>query len=276
MGLMKLATYYRRQGDDVRFFKGDLKDLAANLFCENFLQNVKETQLHKYISNIRQYIKTGKDIVITSIPQFQNPSIQSKLHNYRNLYKEGKYPQFDIICITTLFTFYWKETIATINEAKKFCCDTDKIKIGGIAATLLSDYVFEETQIRPVKGLLNRRGILDGGNKDIIDELPLDYSILEESNYKYPADNAYFAYMTRGCVNKCQFCAVPKLEPKYKNYIGLSSQIEETNIHYGSKKDLLLMDNNVFASNKFNLIIDEIKNVDFKKVQLISLQMNTK
>ena len=30
MGLMKIATYYRMCGDDVRFFKGDLKMLAAS------------------------------------------------------------------------------------------------------------------------------------------------------------------------------------------------------------------------------------------------------
>ena len=35
MGLMKLATYYRMQGDDVRFFKGDLRHLAADLICED-------------------------------------------------------------------------------------------------------------------------------------------------------------------------------------------------------------------------------------------------
>lgn len=27
MGLMKIATYYKRLGDDVTFFKGDLKEL---------------------------------------------------------------------------------------------------------------------------------------------------------------------------------------------------------------------------------------------------------
>ena len=29
MSLMKLATYFKMVGDDVRFFKGDLKDLVA-------------------------------------------------------------------------------------------------------------------------------------------------------------------------------------------------------------------------------------------------------
>jgi hypothetical protein len=37
MGLMKLATYYRTRGDDVRFWKGDLKLFAARLLCEEFL-----------------------------------------------------------------------------------------------------------------------------------------------------------------------------------------------------------------------------------------------
>jgi hypothetical protein len=29
MGLMKLSTYFRERGDSVRFFKGDLRDLAV-------------------------------------------------------------------------------------------------------------------------------------------------------------------------------------------------------------------------------------------------------
>ena len=30
MGLMKIATYYRNLGDDVTFFKGDLRDLVLD------------------------------------------------------------------------------------------------------------------------------------------------------------------------------------------------------------------------------------------------------
>lgn len=37
MGLMKLATYYRESGDEVRFFKGDLLDLAADIIVEDLL-----------------------------------------------------------------------------------------------------------------------------------------------------------------------------------------------------------------------------------------------
>ena len=41
MGLMKIATYYRRCNDDVRFFKGDLKKFAAQLLCEEFCAETK-------------------------------------------------------------------------------------------------------------------------------------------------------------------------------------------------------------------------------------------
>ena len=41
MGLMKLATYYRMMGDDVRFYKGDMKDLAADLICEDLINHLE-------------------------------------------------------------------------------------------------------------------------------------------------------------------------------------------------------------------------------------------
>ncbi len=69
--------------------------------------------------------------------------------------------------------------------------------------------------------------------------------------------------MTRGCVNKCKFCAVPKLEPQYCDYINLRERIETTMARFGEKKDLLLLDNNVLASNFYNQIIDEIRDCGF-------------
>jgi len=169
------------------------------------------------------------------------------------------------VAVTTLFTFYWKETVETINFAKNFCADSGRMIVGGIAASILPDVLFKDTGIKPYIGLLNKPGILDEGNEDIIDELPLDYSILEEIDYTYPAHNAYFAYMTRGCPRTCKFCAVPRLEPEYKDYVGLKDQIDIATKRFGPMKDLLLMDNNVLASEKFDLIIDEIKACGFER-----------
>ena len=43
MGLMKLATYFRdRRHDDVRFFKGDLKQFAAQLLFEEYYAELIE------------------------------------------------------------------------------------------------------------------------------------------------------------------------------------------------------------------------------------------
>ena len=265
MGLMKIATYYRRCHDDVRFFKGDLKMFSARLLCEEYFKEIKDASLRKYFTKLTEYIKTGKYISLDTIPNFRNSEYEAILKKYRSNYKNHNFPTFDVVGVTTLFTFYWKQTIDTINYAKAFCKPDGKMLVGGIASTILPEYVFQETGIRPHEGLLDAPGVLDEGNTDIIDELPLDYSILEEIDYEYPAHDAYFGYMTRGCPRDCAFCAVSKLEPNYKNYISIKHQIAYIDEHFGAKKDLLLMDNNVFASNCFDSIIDEIKECGFAK-----------
>ena len=108
-------------------------------------------------------------------------------------------------------------------------------------ATILADRVEAATGIKPHQGTLDIPGQLDPDNDMVIDTLPLDYSILEEIDYQYPASNAYYAYMTRGCVNKCKFCAVPKLEPIYKEYLPVSEQVRIAEARYGAKRDLLLL-----------------------------------
>lgn len=265
MGLMKIATYYRRCNDDVRFFKGDLKKFAAQLLCEEFCSEIGETFLRKYFSKLTEYIKVGKYSSLDAIPDFRGSEYEEIIKTYRQKYKNKEFPQFDVVGVTTLFTFYWKQTVDTINYAKNFCKTEGKMLVGGIASTILPDYIYEETGIKPHIGLLDKEGDLDEGNTDIIDELPLDYSILEEVDYEYPAHNAYFGYMTRGCPRNCAFCAVKTLEPQYKNYIGIKHQIKYVDEHFGAQKDLLLMDNNVFASNCFEQIIDEIKECGFGK-----------
>jgi hypothetical protein len=72
--------------------------------------------------------------------------------------------------------------------------------------------------------------------------------------------------MTRGCVNRCSFCAVPRLEPgKPCRFVSIKGQITQAIQRFGAQKDLLLLDNNVFASPSFNVIIDEIKELGFGK-----------
>lgn len=265
MGLMKLATYYRNRGDDVRFFKGDLLRFGAELLCEEFFNELENSAFCRYFHRIVDSIKSGKLEPLRAIPDFEGTTDWDTLQVYRKRFKNRDFPHFDLVCITTLFTFYWKETIDTINRAKLFCESPNNIIVGGIASSIVPDSIKDETGINPIKGLLDKPGILDENDNSIIDELPLDYSILDEIDYHYPTSDAYFAYMTRGCTRKCPFCAVPKLEPVYKSYISLKEQIAITDSKYGQKRNLLLMDNNVLASKCFDRIIDEIKDCGFSK-----------
>lgn len=273
MGLMKIATYFRESGDDVRFFKGNLQDLVMELDVDDLLDSLcqmnSSIKWRKYKPVLMKYFKLGRNALLDEEPAFADDIIAYEMvRSARKAYKDQDYfknPRYDFVGITTLFTFYFDITIETINFAKRLCKDPNRVMVGGIMSSLLPDKVFEATGIHPFIGQLNTPGDIDEGDTRIIDTLPLDYSILEEIDYTYPANNAYFAYMTRGCVNHCSFCAVPKLEPQYCDFIGIKEQIRIASDRFGEQKDLLLLDNNVLASKCYDRIIDEIVECGFEK-----------
>lgn len=273
MGLMKLSTYYKNLGDHVTFFKGNLKDLVLNdtyeMLKAQLYANDDSVFWEQYKPQICEYLKKGSVDLLEDVPGYDtNPIIKDLFRYYRQFFYRKDYfkPEFrkyDRVGVTTLFTFYWDITIDTINFVKRLCKTPGGVMVGGVMATILSDRVEAATGIKPHRGTLDIPGQLDPGNDMVIDTLPLDYSILEEIDYQYPASNAYYAYMTRGCVNKCRFCAVPKLEPMYKEFLPVSEQVRTAEARYGAKRDLLLLDNNVLASCRFNDIIEDIKKAGF-------------
>jgi len=196
-----------------------------------------------------------------------------KGHNvvfYKGYSPELKKQIWDRIYISTLFTFYWNKTIKTIKFYSKSVKDSSHIFVGGVMATLLKSEIQKEADVTVVEGLLNKRGKLGYKDDDKVDYAIPDYSIIDpESNpfleYSYPTSDSYIAYATRGCIRKCKFCAVPLLEPHFTNSISIAKQIRAIRKNFGEKKDLLLLDNNILASNEFSNVIDEIKSVGFGK-----------
>ena len=173
----------------------------------------------------------------------------------------------DKVYITSLFTFYYKKVTETLEYYRKYIKDDD-IFLGGIMVTILYNKIYQEVkQNNLLKGLLEDSYVLGYGDHINIDQLPLDYDILDQIAYDYPASGNYFAYTTRGCPNHCSFCAVPILEPEFHVTNNIYNQIKDVNRKYGEKRNLLLLDNNIFNLNETELqqVVDDMKKAGFTK-----------
>lgn len=185
------------------------------------------------------------------------------------------------IYISTLFTFYWDITIKTVNYYRKSVKDPSHIFVGGVMATLMKDEIQSEVNVTVVEGLLDEKGKLGYETDDKIDNITPDYSIIDQKsnpllNYSYPTNDSYIAYATRGCIRKCQFCAVPIIEPAFKNSLSIAKQVKSIKGKFGEKRHLLLLDNNILASDDFPKIIDEIKSLGFERGAKYTLNTNKK
>lgn len=156
---------------------------------------------------------------------------------------------WDRIYITTLFTFDYKKVVNTINFYKSLVNSVDDIYVGGIMASLMKEDLSRDTGVNNILvGRVTDSSVLGFVDDNVnIDELPLDYDILKDIDYEYPAGDNYFGYTTRGCINKCSFCAVPDLEGKLVNTNKIKEQISSIRSIYGDKRNILLLDNNILG-----------------------------
>src|SRR5437773_3680853 len=187
---------------------------------------------------------------------------------------------WDRVYVTTLFSFEYKR----ISRSIEFALDVvngsaDRVFVGGIAASLMHERFLQEPRwrgVRFIRGLLDKSPAAslqlddlaselysdDRSSKSIEDQIP-DYSILSQIPYRYAVHDAYFTYASRGCIRKCSFCGVPKLEGEQRDTESLTGVVKGIEALYGPKKDLILMDNNVVASARFKEIIAEIRDLGF-------------
>ena len=187
---------------------------------------------------------------------------------------------WDRVYVTTLFTFEWKRTASAIDFAIRAAGNQpERVFAGGIAVSLMHDAFLDEPRWAGVRFI---KGLLDGppaaaltlsaedyefGADDLtgtpVEEMVPDYSILDHIDYSYPVHDAYFGYASRGCVRKCSFCGVPKLEGALREMPPLTNLVEGVTAKYGEKKDLVLMDNNITASARYKEVIAEIRDLGF-------------
>jgi hypothetical protein len=272
IALMKFATYHRERGWDVVFWKGDLDRFVAERLTLRLLDDLAMADASirwgRFFPEFRDFVWKGKSEPVRAVQEaFAGCLFEaySLLAEYRERFRSGEYfewREWDRVLVTTLFTFYADITIRTIQFAKRL--RAREIMVGGVMASVVPDYIEKETGIRPFTGVVkDTRLFRDRRGKTCVDDLPLDYSILEEIDYRYPSENAHFAHTTRGCPNHCAFCAVPVIEPQYQSFRPLVEKTRWETERFGPKPDLLLMDNNVFASRDFPAIVEEIKRAGF-------------
>ena len=143
---------------------------------------------------------------------------------------------YDVIYITSLFTYCYEQVIACIREYQLLFPHA-KIKVGGILATLLPHLIKRETGITPHTGLLSE-----------VEKYPPDYSLFPKLNYS-------ITFTTRGCVRKCRYCVVSKVEPKF-----FVREHWERDIAPQHKK-IIFWDNNWLLSPNFYEDVKKLKEI---------------
>lgn len=130
----------------------------------------------------------------------------------------------DIIYITTIFTFDLKKIVKIINKLR-YLYKGAEIKVGGISATLMPEYIERKTGIIPIIGLWKE-----------IDVVEYEFNFFPKIDY-LPI------FTSRGCLRKCSFCMSSKIEPKFyilDNWKGIIEQAK--------KKKVYIQDNNFLVA----------------------------
>lgn len=139
---------------------------------------------------------------------------------------------FDVICITSLFTNDVDKVIKSINEVKNsLFANKATILIGGIAASLMKTLIKNRTGIDTFYGI-----------SKILDKCIPDYSIDWDVSTYWNSFSIVFTQ--RGCINKCGYCMVHRLEPD----IWINPKWKESIVK--EKENVLVSDNNILASSE--------------------------
>ncbi|TET44296.1 hypothetical protein E3J62_10825 [candidate division TA06 bacterium] len=135
----------------------------------------------------------------------------------------------DSIFITTLFAWDLDKVVRVVRFYTDRFPDA-RVRVGGVAASLLPDHVEAETGIRPHVGLI--RGA---------EKCRPDYSLTFGR-----ALDASITFASRGCPRKCPFCSVAIHEPVFE-----VRENWEKDIHPGFPR-IVFWDNNWLASPRFS------------------------
>lgn len=153
----------------------------------------------------------------------------------------------DKIEITSLFTYAWNPVHSAIEYYHDQIPDAS-ITVGGIYASIMPQRIMDAFPFINIK-----RGLFEEAER----YLP-SYDILETVE-KWNKWNSSILFSSRGCIRKCPFCVVPKLEGNIRSVI---ENIDE--YIYPGHRQIILWDNNFLASPRWREILNQLKDTGLK------------
>lgn len=140
----------------------------------------------------------------------------------------------DRIYVTSLFTYEWKPVHDVVKYYKRQFPSVD-LWLGGIYASLMPEHARLSGADNVHKGLFTQA-----------EDLMPAYDMI-------PEWDGSIIFSSRGCIRKCRFCAVPKLEGEMNR-----CKYSIKNFVYPSHTRIIIWDNNILASANWKAIFDEL------------------
>ena len=149
-------------------------------------------------------------------------------------------PEPDRVYVTSLFTYAWRPVRDAIQYYRALFPGA-RFLLGGIYASLI-----------PEHAKLLGADEVHVGLKTEMEELVPSWDLI-------PEWDGSILFASRGCIRKCGFCSVPKLE-------GPPADLRQTirSLIYPGHSRVILWDNNILGNENWEVIFDELARVDLE------------
>ncbi len=211
---------------------------------------ISEKQLIERLDKAEKVLLIEPDYP-TKYPPFALAKIKTYLESQGKAVKFSKTilpEKFDLICVTTLFTYYSSYVFSVLRNRGFFNANTP-ILVGGVFASLMPEQFEQFRKVDVYKGY-----------SKTLDMLTPDPFIMDQVEDKWKEFS--WVFTSRGCPNKCAYCTVWRIEkdrwvnPNWKNHVRENTKI------------LSLLDNNI-SSIEIPHIADIVKFTTDRKIRVL-------
>ena len=144
----------------------------------------------------------------------------------------------DLICVTSLFTYAWRPVHEAVRNYKTRFPSAD-VELGGIYASLL-----------PEHAALSGADVVHTGLVSEAESIQPAYDLV-------PEWNGTILFASRGCIRRCGFCSVPKLEGRPSAF-----RYGIRNLIYPGHKRVIFWDNNILGNPNWRSVFDEMADLN--------------